>query len=225
MTRKAPPADPAPAADDAAVRDAADQRAAQRYTLLLRAGKLVSDAGEYLCILRDASSTGIKARLFHELPAAPRFELELGNGDRYAVEPVWQSEGHAGFRFAEGPVDVHELMDEGTPFPKRSIRLRLVLPVMVTDDAGLSRAGQLQDLSQQGALLVMEPGLALGQQVRIAAPGLPERHARVRWRRRTAHGLVFQEAFRLDELAVLAHRLQTGAVRVPAGQTPSRVNQ
>lgn len=225
MTRKAPPADPAPAADDAAVRDAADQRAAQRYTLLLRAGKLVSDAGEYLCILRDASSTGIKARLFHELPDAPRFELELGNGDRYAVEPVWQREGHAGFRFAEGPIDVHALMDEGTPFPKRSIRLRLALPVMVTNDAGLSRAGQLQDLSQQGALLVMEPGLALGQQVRIEAPGLPARHARVRWRRRAAHGLVFQAAFRLDELAVLAHRLQCGAGRAQAGQTPSRVNQ
>lgn len=225
MTRKASPADSAPAADDVAALAAAEQRSAQRYTLLLRAGKLVSEAGEYLCILRDASSTGIKARLFHELPDAPHFELELGNGDRYAVEPVWQRDGHAGFRFADGPIDVHALMDESTPFPKRSIRLRLALPVMVTSDAGLSRAGQLQDLSQQGGLLLLEPGLALGQQVRIEAPGLPLRHGRVRWRRRAAHGLVFQQAFRLDELAVLAHRLQTGTGQVRAGQVPARVNQ
>ena len=143
--------------------DDADQRAAQRFTLLLRAGKLVSAAGEHLCILRDASTTGIKARLFHDLPGAERFDLELGNGDRYPVEPVWQRDGHAGFRFAEGPIDVHALMDESTPFPKRSIRLRLELPVLVTPAGGTARLGQLLDLSQQGALVQATPGFALGQ--------------------------------------------------------------
>ncbi len=224
MARKGKQAE-AKADGDAAAQAAADLRAAQRFTLLLRAGKLVSAAGEYLCILRDASASGIKAKLFHELPEASQFELELGNGDRYAVEPVWQREGHAGFRFAEGPIDVHALMDESSPFPKRSIRLRLELPVLVTADGGASRLGQLCDLSQQGALVEAEPGFALGQQVRLEAPGLPQRHARVRWRRGAAHGLVFQEAFRMDELALIVHQLQTRSHAPPPAQKAVRVNQ
>ena len=136
-----------------------------------------------------------------------------------------QREGHAGFRFADGPIDVHTLMDEGSPFPKRSIRLRLELPVMVTPDGAASRLGTLLDLSQQGGLVEAEPGFALGQQVRLEAPGLPARHARVRWRRGAAHGLVFQEAFRLDELALLVHNLQGPGQARPALQNAQRVNQ
>lgn len=214
-----------PEVETAAVPDPHDQRAARRFALLLRAGKLASEAGEYLCILRDASATGIKARLFHGLPPAHAFTLELGNGDRYRVEPVWQREGHVGFRFADGPIDVHTLMDEGSPFPKRSIRLKLALPLVVTPVGGASRTAQLLDLSQQGARIEAAPGLALGQQVRIEAPGLPARHARVRWRRGAAHGLVFQEAFRLDELAVLAHRLQHGGGAEQGRSIPQRINQ
>ena len=209
----------------AAEADLADQRAAARFTLLLRAGKLVSDAGEFLCIVRDASTTGIKARLFHELPQDDRFDLELGNGDRYPVEPVWERDGHAGFRFAAGPIDVHALMDESTPFPKRSIRLRLELPLLVCPAGGAARLGQLLDLSQQGALVMATPGFALGQQVRIEAPGLPARHARVRWRRGAAHGLVFQEGFKLDELAVIAHRLQAGDPAPVTARKHGCVNQ
>lgn len=222
MARKGKVAE-AKAAETAA--DDAEQRAARRFTLLLRAGKLVSAAGEHLCILRDASTTGIKARLFHDLPDADRFDLELGNGDRYPVEPVWQRDGHAGFRFADGPIDVHALMDESTPFPKRSIRLRLELPVLVTPAGSAARLGQLLDLSQQGALVQAVPGFALGQQVRLEAPGLPARHARVRWRSGSAHGLVFQEAFKLDELAKLAHRLQVGDPAPVATRKRSPVNQ
>ena len=55
---------------------AAEQRAAQRYALMLRAGKLVCDGQEFLCILRDASATGFKARLFHNLPKGAAYELQ-----------------------------------------------------------------------------------------------------------------------------------------------------
>ena len=202
-----------------------DQRAARRYTLLLLTAKLIAPAGEFLCILRDVSATGLKARLFHDLPDVADWQLELGSGARHALEPVWQADGHAGFRFAAGPVDPHRLMDQDAgPFPKRHIRLRLELPVLLWAD-GAARAGRLCDLSQLGAQIAADPPLALRQLVRIEAPGLPLRHARVRWRRGTAHGLVFHEAFRLDELAVLAAHLQGVESAAPSGPTHWRVNQ
>jgi PilZ domain len=184
-----------------------NQRAAKRVALLLRAGKLVSEHGEFLCILRDASTGGVKARLFHELPPAQRFAVELANGERFPIELVWQRDGHAGFRFIGGPIDIHELTEEGSTFPKRDIRLRVSAPVTVR--SGEERhAGLLCDLSQNGAQIEVAPPLAIGQQVSLVVAGMPRLVARVRWRRGLAHGVIFQRGFRLDELAALVGQLQ-----------------
>lgn len=192
----------------------ADQRGAQRFALLLRAGKLVSQDGEFLCILRDASSGGLKARLFHELPRSTRFELELANGESFPIELVWQRDGHAGFRFVDRAIDLGELVEEASQLPKRNLRLRLTMPVLLEFD-GSELAGVMQDISQNGAQIEVAQALAIGQQVTITAPGLPDLVARVRWRRHSAHGLIFQRGFRLDELAALIGRIQ-GEPRKPA---------
>jgi hypothetical protein len=186
-------------------------RAAPRFALILRAGKLVSPAGEFLCILRDISATGIKARLFHPLPAGEDFELVLGNGETHLLEQVWQREDHVGFRFATGPVDVAALLNEAALFPKRQIRLRLELPVLVSA-ANANGLGRLRDISQQGAQIESPARLALGEQVRLEAAGLPKLYAKVRWRRALAHGLVFEQILRLDELARIAGEVQQGIV-------------
>lgn len=185
----------------------AEQRSDRRVALLLRAGKLVSPEGEFLCIVRDASAGGIKARLLHDLPGSGTFDLELANGESYPIELVWQADGHAGFRFLERPIDVHGLVDEPSTFPKRALRLRLTLPVTVTE-ADEERPALLRDISQHGAQIGIEPGLAVGQRITLHGPGLPPQEATVCWRRRAAHGLVFQRGFRLDELAELVARLR-----------------
>jgi PilZ domain len=195
-------------------------RAAPRISLMLRSAKLVGPAGEFLCILRDVSATGIKAKLFHPLPADQPLSLELGSGERFALEPVWQRDGHIGCRFADGPVSLAALVEENGPFPKRQIRLRLELPVELTVGQA-SLPGQLLDLSQHGAMVRLEAFLALRQLVSIGGSSLPVRHARVRWRRGSAHGLVFHEGFKLDELARLAGQLQSAC---PAPENAARVN-
>ena len=206
------PQQPAPAPADPD--PSRNQRAANRVALLLRAGKLVSEQGEFLCILRDASTGGLKARLFHELPAAQRFAVELANGQRFPIDLVWQRDGHAGFRFRDGPVAVHGLIDEPSSFPRRDIRLRVNAPVAVR--LGEEQfSGQLCDLSQNGAQIESAPPLAIGQQVSLAIEGLPAIVAKVRWRRGAAHGVIFQRGFRLDELAQLVGRLQHEPFEAP----------
>lgn len=195
----------------AAIESAPDQRSARRVALLLRAGKLICQHGEYLCILRDASTGGVRARLFHDLPQTSRFALELLNGERFAVELVWQQDGHAGFRFVDQKIDVRQLIEDNANFPRRSIRLQLTLPVTI-EDGTRTQTAVLCNLSQNGAQVEIDSPLAVGQQIAIVIGRLPERTARVRWRRRNAHGLIFQKGFRLDELAELAARLQQDAV-------------
>ncbi len=186
-----------------------DLRAAPRFTLLLRAAKLVCAAGEFLCVLRDASATGLKAKVFHKLPECDGFELELGNGDRHPVELVWERDDHAGFRFAAGEIDVHSLMEERSAYPKRQLRLQIEHPAQIVVD-GVARVATMHNISQNGAMVEISPPLAIGQQVRLEVDTLPLLHARVRWRRGNNHGLVIQEGFRLDELAQAIARLQLG---------------
>lgn len=194
------------AAGNAEADDALDQRAAPRISLMLRAAKLICGRAEFLCILRDISVTGIKARLFHPLPPGPDYAIELGNGERLAVEPVWERDGHAGFRFVAGTAPIHALLDEPSEFPKRQIRLRIDLPVSLLA-RGVVHPATMLDLSQHGAKLECAVPLALRQPVQIEAPGLPPLAGRIRWRRGTVHGVVFHTGFRLDELACLAGRL------------------
>lgn len=190
-----------------------DQRAGQRFTLLLRVGKLVTEHGEFLCVLRDVSDHGLKARLFHDLTVSEVCVLELGGGERHRLERIWQRDRHAGFRFADGPVAVAQLIEEAGPFPKRHVRLRLIRPVpLLLKAGGLSLPAQLTDISQHGAAVELDQRLALGQQLRIDALQIPALHARVRWRRGHSYGLVFQEGFRLDTLAQLAGQLQLAAL-------------
>lgn len=192
---------------EGSVTDSAELRAAPRISLVLRAAKLVGSKGEYLCILRDVSATGLKLRLFHPLPGAGPFSIELGTGERYPVEPVWEADGHAGLRFVGGPIDTTGLVDDTGPFPKRQLRLALDRPVMIRTN-GLSLPAQLTDLSQHGARIALQYPLALQQLVEVGGGEIPPRHGRVQWRKGHDYGLVFHDGFRLDELALLVARIQ-----------------
>lgn len=200
-----------------------EQRQARRFTLLLRVAKLITAEGEFLCVLRDVSDRGLRAKLFHPLATPETCELELGSGVRYRLQRVWQREDHAGFRFADGPLAAQQLIEETGPFPKRHVRLRLARPVPVLLAANrVTLPAQLWDISQHGAAVLLDQRLAIGLELRIDALHLPALIARVRWRRGGLHGLVFQQGFRLDELAQLSCLLQTGAIKPVVTTTPVR---
>ena len=184
-----------------------DQRAAPRIALMLRVGKLRMAQGEFLCVVRDASASGIKLKLFHPLPEQGRCELELGTGDRYELDFVWERDGHAGFAFRRGAIDLGDLISETAPHRRRHLRLRFDRPVTFIQD-GEPRQATLCDLSQHGAMIDYGERLPLGLALALEGDGLPALEGRVRWRLGRAHGLVFQRSFRLDELAMLAASLQ-----------------
>jgi hypothetical protein len=192
----------------------ADQRAAPRFTLLIRAAKLVSAQGEFVCVIRDVSETGVSVRLFHALPSCKDYALHMPAGATYEVSCVWQRENEAGFTFAQS-VQVGQLVNEASEFPKRGLRLGLCFPVMVHTLSG-SFDAVVENLSQQGARITCDQLLAIDQNVRIAAPGLTgktgEVRAKVRWRRERQYGVVFDDTFTLGEFARLAAQLQAPAL-------------
>jgi hypothetical protein len=140
------------------------------------------------------------------MPEGERLTLELQSGQSYEVRPVRESNGEAGFEFCES-VDVDKLISEMGAFPKRSLRLSLGFPVSVM--IGVTRhTALIENISQQGARFECSELLAIDQSLRLEGQGLRETRAKVRWRRDSLYGVVFDDTFSLADFADLAARLQ-----------------
>jgi hypothetical protein len=185
---------------------AADARAAPRFTLLLRAAKLLAPQGQFLCVIRDVSATGVSLRGFHALPEGEGLQLELQSGARYALEQVWNRGTEAGYRFGEA-VEVAELLAEPSDYPKRPLRLDIGLPLRI-ELTGQVLEGELVNISQQGACIECATFLAIDQPLRLVSRRLPEIHAKVRWRDHHHYGLAFDTTFDLRRLAQVSARVQ-----------------
>lgn len=189
----------------------AEQRAAARYISLIRAAKLVAEAGEFVCVVRDVSQTGVKVKTFHPMPDDGQpVALELQNGERFSLRPVRQGEGEASYAFAR-PVAVERLIREHWSHPKRPFRVNVDFAARLAASCG-SHDAKVVNLSQQGARVITDARLAVYQLVRITAPGLPEIRAKVRWHRGGEYGLVFEDTFALPQFARLAALIQAPAL-------------
>jgi hypothetical protein len=206
-----------PARSDSELPSGIEQRAAPRFTLLLRVAKLVVDDREQFCVIRDASTTGLKVRLFGPLPQHAELAVELANGDRHRAECVWTAGDHAGLRFLE-PILLERLLDEAKGSgQRRQVRLRITLDGML--HAGREAVAiTIRDISQQGAALDSEKWLLINELVKIETAILPPVYAKVRWRDHPRYGVIFEQTFHLEELAHRCAGLpapQTGAHNPP----------
>lgn len=193
-------------ADDKTVASESDQRAAPRYASLIRAAKLVCGQGEFLCVIRDVSASGISLRTFHALPSDPTLALELQNGETYEIREVRRSGREASYRFAR-QVAVERLIQEAWNFPKRQLRLNICIPLNISSLTQKAQAVTL-NLSQQGARIECEAVFAIDQMVRIESEHFPETRAKVRWRKDANYGLVFENTFSLRDFSMLAAAVQ-----------------
>lgn len=186
--------------------DDGEQRAATRYTPLIRTAKIRCPRGEFLCVVSDVSVTGVSLRLFHPLPSESPLDLEMPNGESQPIEPVWKEEGRAGFRFA-GEVDLPRLLQGHGKWPKRPIRLNLKMPASLAGLTGRYEA-TIRNISLQGAQIECDAHLAIDQRLRLSTDRLPEIVTKVRWRDGKLYGLIFDDTFQFADLARIAAEVQ-----------------
>ncbi|GGC27818.1 hypothetical protein GCM10011371_14220 [Novosphingobium marinum] len=195
-----------------------EKRELPRFTLLIRSAKIKCRKGEFLCIVRDVSGSGLRLRLFHPLPPDETYTVELASGEEFAVEPIWEREGQAGLRFAD-PIDVHRFIEEASPYPKRAVRLRLTLAARISAGGEAFEATVL-DVSRQGARIETSQPLAIGQRIVLEAEGMPQVDAVVCWRNAPAYGLVFRQILGMEDLARRAADLQLNPPKKRARPSP-----
>lgn len=182
-----------------------ERRTSPRQRLLLRVAKLRCQSGEYLCVIHDVSETGVRVRLFNAHPPDRHLFLELADGELYAIERRWMKGIFAGYVFS-CRVEIDEFLNKGRK-PDRPVRLRIAHPVRIGVAGDCGRA-ELVNLSQHGACIEADREIPLRAPLRIELPGAAPRLAHICWRRNYRHGLVFQQALPLEELARLALELQ-----------------
>jgi hypothetical protein len=180
----------------------AESRVAKRYTPLIRTAKITGEAGEFLCVVSDISATGVSVRLFHPIPRDGALKLEMPNGEQLPIEPVWEQDGRAGFRFA-APVDLSLVLAGHSKWPKRPIRLNLDMPATLAGLTGRFDA-TIKNISLQGAQVECGARLAIDQRLRLSSKVLPEIVTKVRWRNGKFYGLIFDNTFQFDDLARIA---------------------
>ena len=192
--------------EDKAPAIASDQRGAPRFTSLIRAAKLVCGQGEFVCVIRDVSATGVSLRTFHALPTDEAIALVLQNGESYELELVRKEGFDASYRSCS-PISVDRLIRENWNFPKRPLRLNVMLPLTVSALSGRANAFTL-NISQQGARVECDQVFAIDQRVTISCENLPDIRCKIRWRRDANYGLVFEDTFSLRDFAVAAAKVQ-----------------
>lgn len=189
-----------------------EQRSAPRFTSLIRAAKLVCGHGEFVCVLRDVSSAGVRLRCFHAIPHADAMTLELQNGDTFPIEPVREDGCEASFRFT-APVPVERLVQETWHYPRRPLRLNIAMDLTLHTATG-SIGVVTRNVSQQGCSIECDLPLAMAQEVVIEGAHPPGIRAKVRWRGEGACGLVFDDTFTLEDFARYTARVQCPALVV-----------
>lgn len=196
--------------DDVEAVEGAEQRGARRFTLLIRPAKIIAHHGEFICVVRDVSESGVSVRLFHPLPSSGDLALELQTGEQFEVERVWEKPGEAAFKFADD-VSIEHFVTEVGAFPKRGLRLGIMFPVTLTV-RGQKYEGLCENLSQQGARLTSEALFAIDQNLTLSGEGLSEVRAKVRWRGHGSYGVVFDDTFSLADFAKMAVTMQAPAL-------------
>jgi len=186
--------------------DTSERRDARRVKLV-RTGKLIADGREFLCIVRDVSAAGVTVQMFHALPVHRDLAIEFDSGDRHALRMVRQDGDKTGCAFVT-PIDCERLLavQDGTR-PRRQMRVNLEFPATLCTN-GLRTPVTLRDVSQRGASIECNGWLMIDELVRIECASLPTVYAKVRWRRPPRYGLVFEQTFRIDDLARACAHLQ-----------------
>lgn len=196
-----------PSGVGAAVDAVEERRASPRITVMIRPAKLIADNREFLCVVRDVSESGLKLRLFHTLPEHRHLTIEFENGERHAIQLVWQAGDLAGCFFVS-EVDLVRLIaaHEG-PYPRRQPRMQVAVEAVLCT-GGLRTPITMRDISQRGAAIDCPGWLMIDELVRIESEYLPTIHAKVRWRRPPRYGVIFEQTFRLEDLALACAQIQ-----------------
>lgn len=185
----------------------ANRRTDQRHLSVFRVGKLITAAGQELCLIRNISSGGLMAHVYSPHSADERVEIEFKAGKTVAGKIVWSRDKKIGVQF-DDKVEVADVLspqpNEGDPdFVARAPRLDIHCRGRIRVGAHY-RLIELRDISQGGAKFSPAGDVQIDDEVILLLEGLPPWPGTVRWRHEDSAGVTFNTAIPFEQLAAWA---------------------
>ena len=180
-----------------------EQRSDQRHSTVLQVAKLATLHGDQLCILRNVSAGGLRAEVYGDLAVGEPVEFELKTGRRVSGHVVWVSGSSIGVEFDRKVPILSYLAHQAI----KELGYRIRAPRVQVGEPGLLRIAdheftmEIVDASQGGMRIRTDRLLRAGGAVQIAAQGLGERGALVRWCRDGEAGLELKRRLSFHEFA------------------------
>lgn len=177
------------------------RRQSERYTTTMRVGVMATDSGSELCLVRNISCGGLRARVYSNVEVGTRASIELKSGQNVSGVVIWAKDDHIGLQF-DRPVDVEEVLSSATSAADgqraRLPRIEVRRFAMIRIGARILRAETL-DISQGGVKLAVAQALELGEVV-VSIAGLYPLRGVVRWFDRDSAGVEFNDLVPLSRL-------------------------
>lgn len=181
----------------------AERRHDRRHLTILRVGKLISGSIQELCLVRNISSGGLKARVYSDKAVGEEVSIELKSGQAIAGVVQWNAGNEIGVQFHD-KIDVPALLasDEVLTRGMRPRPPRVHLPTLALLRLRSELWGiGIQDISQGGAKIEIDQPLDIGDEVVIMVGDFRPLTAIVRWVRGGAAGVEFKQMIPYSELA------------------------
>lgn len=183
-----------------------ERREDARHIAVMRVAKLHTAHGEELCLVRNISEGGLKARVWSDLGVGASLTAEFKSGHHVPGEVVWQQDDHIGMRFREDGNVALILGGDEDPAPgfqPRAPRIQLEVPARIRIGARYYRV-MLRDISQGGVKIrpASADGWVEGEPaVTLALAGLAPIEGILRWHHPEIAGIAFNNPIPLDTLA------------------------
>jgi hypothetical protein len=183
---------------------APERRHSERYTTTMRVGTMVTEAGSELCLVRNISCGGLRARVYSDVPVGTRATIELKSGQSVSGEVIWTEGDQIGLRF-DAPVDVADVLSSATAAAQgQKARLpRIEIRRFATLRSGIRLLrGETVNISQGGVKLHFAPlqtSITRGPVV-VTIAGLDPIPGVVRWAADKEAGVEFNNLVPLKRL-------------------------
>lgn len=200
--------DNAPADNESGM--AADRRGAERHLSVLRVARLITVDHEELCLVRNISAGGLMATIYSDRKVGEHLTIELNTGQSVSGYIVWTGKDRMGLAF-DDKVDVERVLaklqdmhDSGQKMRMPRIAVRGTITLKTNEDM---IAGEILDLSQGGAKLVLERSLLPGTQVALTISPALSFPGHIRWRQDEHCGILFTAPLSLNIISNITKHL------------------
>lgn len=172
-----------------------DRRDDDRHIAVLRVGRLQTDAGDQLCVVRNISPGGLMFECLYPPEVGAAVMVEWRTDKQMHGTVRWTKEGAAGIQF-DAQVDVERMLKEERssllrvrPRQPRFVRQGIVRLV----GEGEPVIGHIFDISIGGLSCRTDEPLRKGEPIAAVLEGVAATNAEIRWIKGDAAGIRFEK--------------------------------